>query len=129
MNTERGLCYHISMTQKRTIESSEWTSFLDNFSSRNRGRRARFEIFHTGTSKEEQQEGHFENITIDGRVVTVNRSYESRGEQKNMTDEVADTHGIVVQIDTDGSEDTLEFSNHNGDLTVLHFESLVDGDS
>lgn len=117
------------MTQKRSIESSEWTRFLNNFSSRNRGRRARFELFHTGTSQEEQQEGHFENISIEGRVVTVGRSYESRGEQKTMTDEITDTHGIVVQIDTDGSEDTLEFSNHNGDLTVLHFESLVDGDS
>lgn len=117
------------MTQKATIEPSNWLDFLSDFTDRNRGRRARFEIFRPGTSAEEQQEGHFETATINDNVVTIQRSYESHGEQKIMSDDITDVHGIVVQLDTDGSEDTLEFTDHNGDLTVLHFESLVDGGS
>lgn len=117
------------MTQKATIDPATWLDFLSEFTERNRGRRARFEIFRTGSSTEEQQEGHFETATISDDVVTIQRSYESQGEQKIMSDDVKDVHGITVQLDTDGSEDTIEFTNLNGDLTVLHFESLVDGDS
>lgn len=114
---------------KTIIDSAEWQEFLSDFSNRNRGRRARFEIFDRGSSAEEQQEGHFESASIDGRVVTITRTYESQGEKRSMNDELHDIHGIEIQLDADGSENTIEFSNHNGDMTVLHFESMVDGDS
>jgi len=32
-------------------------------------------------------------------------------------------------LDTDNSEDMLEFTDGDGNLTTLHFESRVDGDS
>lgn len=118
------------MTQKNTIDPAEWEGFLTEFNARNRGRRARFDIFlSNGGTREEQQEGVFESASFSDRHVTVVRSYEENGEAKTMTDEIKDVHGVVVQLDTDGSEATIEFTNHNGDLTQLHFESKVDGDS
>lgn len=118
------------MTQKNTIDPAGWGDFLQDFSERNRGRRARFDLFErSGRTAEEQQEGVFESATLEDRHVTVVRGYEDRGEAKTMTDEIKDVHGIAVQLDTDGSESTIEFLNHNGDMTQLHFESNVDGDS
>ena len=118
------------MTVKKLIEPAGWPEFLAEFSERNRGRRARFELFRRdGEVGEEEREGIFDGATVDGRVVTVQRSYDSHGEAKKMSDELHDTHGIEVQYDTDDSEDTIEFTDHKGNMTVLHFESLVDGDS
>jgi hypothetical protein len=114
----------------KQIEPQEWSSFLEDFSARNKGRRARFELFHhAGDVREEEQEAHFESASLEGRTVTVKRTDRSRGEPVDLALDVSDTHGIAVQYDTDGSEDTLEFTNHRGDMTVLHFESKVDGDS
>lgn len=114
----------------KQIDPQDWNTFLAEFSNRNRGRRARFELFHhAGEVKEEEQEAHFEDVSVDGRVVTVRRTDRSGKEPKEMAITLHDTHGIAVQFDTDDSEDTLEFTNHQGDMTVLHFESKVDGDS
>lgn len=114
----------------KQIDPQNWTSFLEDFSARNKGRRARFELFHhAGGVKEEEQEAHFESASVDGRVVTVKRTDTSGKEPVGISIDLHDTHGIAVQFDTDGSEDTLEFTNHKGDMTVLHFESKVDGDS
>jgi len=46
-----------------------------------------------------------------------------------MTDELKNIRGISVQYDTDNSEDMLEFTDDKNQLTTLHFESRVDGDS
>jgi hypothetical protein len=114
----------------KQIDPQNWQSFLAEFSERNRGRRARFELFHhAGDVREEEQEAHFESASVDGRVVTIKRIDTSGRARKELTLDIHDTHGIAVQYDTDDSEDTLEFTNHNGDMTVLHFESKVDGDS
>jgi hypothetical protein len=118
------------MTVKKMIDPATWPEFLADFSERNKGRRARFEMFRRdGEVAEEEQEGHFEEATVNGRVVTVKRNAERLGQNRSIVDELHDTHGIEVQYDTDGSEDTIEFTDHKGDMTVLHFESLVDGDS
>lgn len=118
------------MTMINAIEPSEWSTFLSAFTGRNRGRRARFEIFGPkGAIKEEQQEGRFESISISGGTVTVVRSYFENGGKATMTDDLKYIRGIAAQYDTDKSVDMLEFSDANGGLTALHFESHVDGDS
>lgn len=118
------------MTVKKMIDPAGWPEFLAEFSERNKGRRARFELFRRdGEIAEEGREGQFDGASIDGRVATIKRTYETSGESKTMSDELHDTHGIEVQYDTDGSEDTIEFTDHKGNMTVLHFESRVDGDS
>jgi len=118
------------MTQKKAIEPSSWSEFLTDFSKRNRGRRARFEIFGVqGSVSEETREGVFESASINGRVVKIDRSYDDDGTLRTMTDDLHDVHGIEVQFDVDNTEDTIEFTDHNGDMTVLHFESNIDGDS
>lgn len=114
---------------RTTIDPSKWEEFLAAFTDRNKGRRARFELFDHGSVSEEAREGRFAQISIKNRVVAVTRTYQSLGETKSMTDEIHDVHGIEVQSDTNFNEDTIEFSNHNGDRTILHFESLIDGDS
>lgn len=118
------------MTMIKAVDPAGWQDFLNDFSERNRGRRARFELFgRSGISREEDQEGHLEKISIDGPIVTVTRSYEKHGQTETMKDDIADVRGITVQLDVDKSEDVLEFSDTEGNLTALHFESLVDGDS
>jgi hypothetical protein len=114
----------------KQIEPNNWSSFLEDFSARNKGRRARFELFHhAGGVKEEEQEAHFESASLEGRTVTIKRVDTSGHAPVELIIHLPDIHGISVQLDTDGSEDTLEFTNHKGDMTVLHFESNVDGDS
>jgi hypothetical protein len=113
----------------KAVEPQEWDTFLNAFTERNRGRRARFEIFSHGDFAEEEQEAYFENASVDGQTVTVKRAYENHGEQATMTDTLENIRGISIQYDTDNSEDMLEFTNNRNELTTLHFESRVDGDS
>ncbi len=115
----------------KAIEPQEWDTFLGAFTTRNHGRRARFEIFGpNGGFKEEEQEGNFVYVSIADHTVTVKRHYEKHGgEQATMTDELKNVRGIAVQYDTDNSEDMLQFTDDKGSMTTLHFESKVDGDS
>lgn len=111
---------------KKTIDPAEWNKFLAEFSDRNRGRRVRFEEFSLRGVAEEDEEGAFENISIDKGLAEVERRTAAGS---SVTDHIDDVRGISVQYDSDGSENTMEFMDTNGDLTVMHFESLVDGDS
>ncbi len=118
------------MTSIKSVEPSKWQEFLADFSERNRGRRARFEIFgRTGDFAEEDQEGHFQLVSVDGQTVTIDRTYEKRGREETMSDKLENVRGIAVQYDTDNSEDMIEFADARGNLTALHFESNVDGSS
>ena len=118
------------MTMINQIEPQEWATFLTGFTTRNRGRGARFELFGpNGGLKEEEQEGTFESISIDGHTVTVVRSYVSGGAVRSMTDELTNIRGVSIQYDTDNSEDMLEFTDDRNAMTTLHFKSRVDGDS
>lgn len=118
------------MTMIKTVDPAEWQKFLGDFSQRNRGRRARFELFgRTGTAREEDQEGHFEMISIADQTVNVKRTYEKHGREETMSDDIEGVRGISVQLDSDGSEDMLELSDASGNLTALHFESMVDGEN
>ena len=118
------------MTMIKMVEPQEWDTFLNAFTTRNHGRRARFEVFGpNGGFKEEAQEGKFTSISIANHTVTVTRHYEKRGEPATMTDELKNIRGIAVQYDTDKSEDMLQFTDDKGGMTTLHFESKVDGNS
>ncbi len=117
------------MTMIKAIEPQEWETFLNAFTTRNHGRRARFEIFSQGDFAEEEQEAYFESVSIDGSIVTVKRTYTKHEQLKTMTDELKGIRGVAIQYDTDNSEDMLEFTNDKNDLTTLHFESRVDGNS
>jgi hypothetical protein len=118
------------MTMIKTVDPTEWQSFLGEFSERNRGRRARFELFgRSGTAREEDQEGYFEEISIADHTVNVKRTYEKHGETETMSDDISEVRGITVQLDSDGSEDVIELSDVDGNLTSLHFESMVDGEN
>lgn len=113
----------------KIIPPEKWQDFLSEFSSRNRGRRARFESFSGSGVAEEDEEAVFENISIANSVATVTHIVSTAAGTSPISDEVSEVHGISVQYDSDTSENTMEFMNMNGDMTVLHFESLVDGDS
>lgn len=111
---------------KKTIDPAEWNKFLAEFSDRNRGRRVRFEEFSRSGVAEEDEEGAFESLSIDNYVVEVKRK---AANGKPLTDHIDGVHGISVQYDSDSSENTMEFMDTNGNMTVMHFESKVDGDS
>jgi hypothetical protein len=115
---------------KKVVDPAEWPEFLQGFSARNRGRRARFELFsRSGDVGEEDEEGVFESASVDGGVVTITRTDNTEGKVETMADEIPNIHGITIQYDFDESENTIELMNDKGDMTVLHFESRVDGDS
>ena len=105
------------MTMIKMIEPQEWDTFLNGFTERNRGRRARFEIFSRGDFSEEEQEAYFENVSVDGNTITVKRTYEKHGQPATMTDELKNIRGISVQYDTDTAKIclnllTIEMSLH-----------------
>jgi len=114
---------------KRVIAPDEWNDYLTDFSSRNQGRRARFEAFSNNGVQEEDEEAVFDNVSVSGDVATVNRIIRADDKNAPISDKIEGVHGIAVQLDFDGSDNTMEFMDSNGDLTVLHFESLVDGES
>ncbi|HQX56844.1 MAG TPA: hypothetical protein PLP07_13025 [Pyrinomonadaceae bacterium] len=118
------------MTMISIVEPRKWETFLSDFTKRNKGRRARFEIYGpNGSFKEEQQEGSFESISISANTVTVVRSYDKHGTLASMTDELKNVRGISAQYDSDKSINMLEFADDKGGMTTLHFESKIDGDS
>ena len=111
---------------KKIITPDQWNEYLADFSTRNQGRRARFEAFSRDGVAEEDEEAVFQSVSISGDRVTVGRAV---SDGPAITDEITGVHGIAVQLDSDGSDNTMEFMDTNGDLTVLHFESMVDGES
>ncbi len=116
------------MTMISIVEPRKWAAFLSDFTDRNKGRRARFEIYGpNGGFKEEAQEGHFESISVAGNTVTVVRQYEKHGTPAAMTDQLKNVRGISAQYDADRSINMLEFADDKGSMTTLHFESKVDG--
>lgn len=117
------------MSTIKTIEPDKWSDFLADFSSRNRGRRARFEAFSRSGVAEEDEEAVFKKVEIDENRAVVTRTNRSEAEPETLTAEVTGVRGISIQYDTDNSENTLEFMDANGNMTVLHFESMVDGGS
>jgi hypothetical protein len=113
----------------KPIEPANWNEFLADFSGRNRGRRARFELFTDGSVREEDEEAVFERIAVDKDLVTVTRMNRSTAKPSEIGAEVTGVQGIAVQYDTDDSENTLQFTDARGNMTVLHFESMIDGES
>lgn len=114
---------------KKIIAPDEWNEYLADFSTRNRGRRARFEAFSRDGVREEDEEAVFDRVSVSNGMATVTRNVIKADGETPIIDEVPDVHGISIQYDSDNSENTMEFMDTNGDMTVLHFESLVDGDS
>jgi hypothetical protein len=113
---------------RTTIAPDEWAKYLEDFSTRNRGRRARFEAFAEDTVTEEDEEAVFEGVSFHGDRFTVQRVIRTAGDQP-ISDELTGIRGIAVQHDSDGSDNTIEFTDERGDLAILHFESTVDGES
>lgn len=116
---------------RKIIIPDKWENFLKEFSKRNRERRARFQIFTNGEMNEEEQEAHLENVSLEKRngenqidVVRIDKADEKN---EKMTDTIKNVHGIVVQYETDGSENVLELRDDRGKLTSLRFESKLDG--
>ena len=114
---------------KKIIAPDEWNEYLTDFSSRNQGRRARFEAFSRGRVAEEDEEAVFDSVSIAGNVATVKRTVRADDVNAPISDDIPGVHGISVQLDSDGSDNTMEFMDTNGDMIVLHFESMVDGEN
>lgn len=117
----------------KIIEPNDWQKFTEEFSARNKNRRARFQIFTNGEANEEEQEARLEKISLkkqkDETQIVVTRIDRSEGKDEKMVDALEDVHGLAVQYETDGSENILEIMNKRGDLTLLRFESKLDGAS
>jgi hypothetical protein len=115
------------MTMVKTIEPQQWPAFLNEFSERNRGRRARYEVYHGGDVHEEDEEAALENISLDDGKITIKRIYAGHNEPGETIDNLDNIQVISVQYDTDNSEDMLGFTNERNELVTLRLESRVDG--
>lgn len=116
------------------IEPINWGKFLQEFSERNRERRARFNIFFSsGETVEEGEEGHFKSASLDKNgnktQVVIERVDRSETEEKTMSDAIESVRGVAVQYETDGSENILEITDEKNTLFSLRFESKLDGNS
>jgi hypothetical protein len=120
------------MSEIKQIEPANWEAFLTDFADRNNDRRARFDVFRSdGTTEDEGQEAHLEDIRVktDGNsktveIIRLDRSHRNTGKTH---DTITNVRGVSVQYDTDGSEDALEIIDDENTLISLRFESKVDG--
>lgn len=119
---------------KNLIEPQNWSEFLQEFSIRNNDRRARFDVFRNdGTTEEEDQEAHLEDVVLkdNGKaknveIIRINRADKNADKIRDL---ITNVRGIAVQYDTDGSEDALEITDDQNTLISLRMESKVDGNS
>lgn len=120
---------------RKGIGPENWEKFLQEFSTRNRNRRARFDIFfNSGETLEEGEEGHLESVALernDGGAaqVVVKRTDQTGANAETMTDTIENVRVITVQFDTDRSENALEITDGKNTLFSLRLESKVDGNS
>ena len=118
---------------KKMISPDDWKSFLQEFSARNKDRRARFNIFRGGTAQEEGQEAHLLDVKLvsdgDAKNVEVRRVDRTENDAGEISDVITNVRGIAVQYDTDKSEDVLEITDDQNSLISLRMESKVDGAS
>lgn len=118
------------MSEIKQIEPNNWAKFLEEFSTRNNNRRARFQVFKGGSAQEEPQEAHFEEARLESdSTLVVTRVDRTKGDGEKVRDTVTNVIGVAVQYDTDGSEDALEITDRENELIMLRFESRVDGAS
>ncbi len=87
---------------KKMIEPNNWEKFLAEFSTRNRDRRARFNLFYTtGETNEEAEEAHLESVSLnkDGgqTQVVVTRVDRSETGERTRTDTLKNVRGMSVQ--------------------------------
>ena len=119
------------MSEIKQIEPQNWKDFLEEFSTRNNNRRARFQIFKGSDAEEEGQESHLEEVYIkedgDSQTITVTRIDRTKADAAKIHDKITNVYGIAVQYDTDGSEDALEITDKERELILLRLESKVDG--
>ncbi len=117
----------------KQIEPVKWEDFLQKFSQRNNGRRARFEVFRSGGVEEESREAHLEEVSLkrNGNKANVEVIRIDRADQNadKIKDVITNVRGISVQYDVDGSEDVLEITDDEHALISLRLESKVDGNS
>ena len=119
---------------RRAIAPDEWEKFLRAFSDRNKNRRARFDIFFaSGETVEEAEEGKLESVSFnkdgDNAQIIVERADNAEGENETMTDTLEHVRGVVVQYETDRSENALEITDAKNTLFSLRLESKLDGNS
>lgn len=119
---------------KDFLRKGHWSEYLVGFSERNRERRARFEVFDREGAHEEIEEAFLENILLEPHLegdpdIVVKRSDRSDGQRKFVANTIVGVHRISPQYDQDGSESALEFEDERGRLTILRFESNIDGAS
>lgn len=115
----------------KAIEKQNWADFLQEFSERNRDRRARFHIFRNGEMNEEEQEGRFQSACFENgddiSNIVISRTYTEIDEEKTMNDTIENVRGLAVQYENDKSENILEITNNRNHLFSLRFESNIDG--
>ena len=120
------------MSEIKQIEPKNWKTFLEEFSTRNNNRRARFDVYRgDGDTEEERLEAHFEDVSLkesgDRHEVVIIRIDRSKADAEKIHDSITNVIGISVQYDTDGSEDALQITDQENELISLRFESKVDG--
>lgn len=117
---------------KKLIKPENWKEFLQEFSERNKNRRARFDVFRRdGTVQEEGQELRLVEVVLrqngEQENVDIFRVDRTETEAEKSKETVTNVRGIAVQFDTDGSEDALEITDNQNTLIMLRMESKVDG--
>lgn len=121
------------MSEIKQIEPDNWKKFLEEFSTRNNNRRARFQIFKGRETENEAQESHLEDVSLkkenNSSTIIVTRIDRTKGDGEKIHDTITNVIGIAVQYDTDGSEDVLEITDKENELISLRMESRVDGAS
>ncbi len=106
----------------------DWASYLADFSTRNKGRLARVELFDSSGAQEEANHVPLDNISIEMKGeeaprVTILLTDDAGSDVRHLTYTVAHVRRVMPSAGASGHEHALEIEDRAGALTILRMQS------
>lgn len=110
------------------VEREDWAGYLDNFSTRNKGRLARVELFDKSGAQEEANHVPLDNISMemkgeDAPRVEILLTDSAGSDVRHLTYTVARVRRVTPSSGASGHENALEIEDSKGALTILRMQS------
>jgi hypothetical protein len=111
------------------IERSQWKSFLDEFSKRNRLRATSLESIGEFGAQEEEKFLPLVGINFETKgdaagSIEIILGGETAAEERHLTHTITDVERIAPLIGTTGFEDGIGFEDKSGGKTLVRFQAL-----
>jgi hypothetical protein len=111
---------------KDNIEREAWTSYLTEFSERNKSRPTWLQVFGEAGAQSEERGLPLMGISIEDRGADAPRIQIMLGghdaiESRHLTHMISDVERVTLQLGNDGRDDAIEFTDKQGEASLLIF--------